>query len=208
LHDLAVGYGRWRDFPRYALAVLFATGFLPIFAAGIFWPGRSRRHLFLPAVLFLAFFCLRAPVALLLPGLAWLTADGGLARLPVKPVWIVKASAYLALTGVCLIQYLPVRTHAHLPPPEAQALHRLAQGEGLRRAVLDPGGEMAPAYAWYGDVDVESADPKREPVMAAHGTVYVLRGMPPSAERLRVLQKKGWCPRQVLFSAVLLTACR
>ena len=174
--------------------------FLPFLTLGIFLPGRQRRHLLLPAVLFATFVLMYAPAGrvggqyelMLLPWLAWLTAEGGFARLPIQPASWFARSAAVALLAVCLVQYFPVRTHGVEPPPETFEILRLIKEQGIRRMVHDMSPSSPSDYLEcplcvvrrYGsriwgserEYDFRGSDQGVRPYPRARGPLYPERG--------------------------------
>ena len=196
------GFFFWRELMRDSY-------FLPLLSLGIFLPGRERSHLLLPLVLFVTFVFMYAPAGrvggqyelMLLPWLAWLTAEGVFARVPVAPVQLVRGSAAIALFAVCLVQYLPIRTHGVEPPMETNELLQLGKKNGIRRMVYDnypehPWFISSAPYAWYADIDVDYADLGGKITPADPSRAYVLihpQNAPFNPARGELLKKAGWC---------------
>jgi 4-amino-4-deoxy-L-arabinose transferase-like glycosyltransferase len=208
---------------RFWWAILRDTHFLAPLAFTAFLPGRSRHHLWLPATLLLSFILMYAPAdrianqywLMLLPWLAWLIAEGALSRIPFAPGKIIRGTAWAALIAVCLIQYVPVRTHRAEPPLETEELQRLRREGGIRKLTVDawPGQAtfiVGSPFAWYADLEVDYGDRGRLVPSAPDRAYLQLIGgnSRPTQERDIELRRAGWCPHRTYPHSRLLLACK
>jgi hypothetical protein len=206
---------------RFWGQLLSDSYFLLPFALAAFLPGRSRRHLWLPSILFVTFVLMYAPAdrignqyqLMFLPWLAWLIAEGVLRRIPVSAVKLVEFSALTALLAVAVIQYIPMRTHKVEPPAETEELRRLARESGVRQIIFDMSPERpnfiwSSPFVWYADLVVDYTAPGGAIAAPDPRKVYVLvRTSRTPAERAVHLRRAGWCEEASFPNSTIWVGC-
>lgn len=171
----------------------------------------------LPAALAATFICMFAPanlngsqyVVMVMPWLAWLSAQTIARWIPISVPKVVQATGLFCIVAVMVMQYIPVRTHGRGPSKanlEAQRLSREGKAHVLYLwhpdwQTLFLGGW---AWAWYSDLPLRYTDGDNPP-KAFSGAIFA----PHKGDESRIAdwRRLGWCPHAIPDDLPLMVPC-
>jgi 4-amino-4-deoxy-L-arabinose transferase-like glycosyltransferase len=205
-----LGVFQWNFWKHFFLDTL-GVGLLML--VGL-WKIKNRSEAFLiPFVLFLTVVLMYAPAdrsgaqygVLYLPWAAWLSAQvieeilkKYNAAFYIDAKMLMKLSAMISVSLVCLLQYFPFSTHSRRAPGEVQSIQTLENYASITGILFDlsiqnPEFVSASPLLWYLDRPIEYVKMNSPlPSASEHkDQIYVLRHA--SAARLIEAKAKGWC---------------
>jgi 4-amino-4-deoxy-L-arabinose transferase-like glycosyltransferase len=206
-----VGWEYWRQL------LLQYTYAIPLLAIPTLFRKGGGVAVWLPAALAVTFICMFAPanlngsqyVIMVMPWLAWLSAQTIVRWIPVSAPKVARATAVFCIAAIMVIQYIPVKTHGRGPSKanlEAQKLSR----EGKARVLYLPHAHGPNlflegwSWAWYADLPVDYVDGPNPPKAFA-GALFSSPSEDPKV--IDSWRKLGWCAHPIPHDKPLMVPC-
>ena len=134
-------------------------------------------------------------LVMVLPWIAWMVSQGLVPWVRFSHGAIIRSTSIASLGLVCVLQYIPYRTHAKGPTPEQIEIGLLNKEQIVSHLYLDLPATPAPfvlaaPFAWYGNVSVTYPNKGTVPEPAAQWGFFLhYRDL----AREAALYQKGWC---------------
>ena len=135
----------------------------------------------------------------IMPGIAWLLADGIFRFIPLKCEKLVKGTAFLSVAALFLIQYFPMRTHG-MAPTELESIHYPSiPGNPVDVLWMDGTPTYtdfinSSRFAWWGDVEVKYVKTEESIPLATKNTGFLIFWPGARSLRERELAEKKLVP--------------
>ena len=181
-----------------------------------------RLAFWIPASLLLGFYFVYAPAdrvgnqyfLMFAPWIVWLAVDAFENWIPFDAQSLRRGSQWIAVLGVVVLQYAPVKTHGGGPHESNARVIELKKTKQLQLLILDDGGAggfgTGASRTWYANIETQDQAREKSPERADWRMAYLF--IPESyreqrAARQGEIEKSGWCLDQDFGSESLWLKC-